>query len=79
MTTVDEIQEWFDIANEMDCSHMIVATDEFSWEDYPVFVTDGDVQRRLDGLANQPMTRVMEVYKIELGWEAQASGRVMNL
>jgi hypothetical protein len=79
-TSAEEIKSWFDEAALKGKTHMIVATDTWDHEDYPVFCDSPEECLRQyaahNGRDNQ---RVMEVYDISLGWESQSSGRVMNL
>ena len=75
--TQTQIKQWFEKAQEEKATHMVIICDTFDYGDYPVnFHSEAAARRRCE----QPgdMQRVMEVYKIELGWEAQSSGRVMN-
>lgn len=68
-TSVAEIKAWFDAAPE-GTSHMIVATDTFSYEDYPIYVPEGENPK--DHRPTGEMVKVMECYRLSLGWEAQS-------
>lgn len=61
-------------------THMIVACDTFDYEDYPVFVEEGeDVRKKADSISKQDFGRVMEVYSVNHSREEQlAAGRVFN-
>lgn len=65
MTTRVEISRWFDMTKEMGAHHLIVATDTFAWEDFPVAVMDGtDTAEEVKRLQDAPMSKVMEVYDL---------------
>jgi hypothetical protein len=72
------IKGCFDRGVKMGATHVIIVCDTYDWEDYPVFVMPGEdaIERFKDFQGN--MQKVMEVYKVSLGWEAQASGLVFN-
>jgi hypothetical protein len=73
------LQSRFKTAEENGASHMIIVCDTFDYEDYPVYVMPGDNVRVVEAdYRCKSMQRVMEVYKISLGWEAQFVGRVFN-
>ncbi len=75
-TTQDDIRRWLDEAREKDATHMIVAVDTFSYDDYPVFVTPGqDVRERVDEVGAESMQRVMEVYSMAGDLDAQVAER----
>lgn len=79
--TAKDIWRWFHTAEVSGNTHMIVVCDEYDWEDYPVYCTgEEEARKAYDEHNGRNMQRVMEVYKIELGWEAQdeTHGRVMN-
>ena len=79
MTTAQEIQAWFIAAEQAGATHMLVVCDQFDWSDYPVSVgRTEDVSERIAHYRAASMQRVMEVYDISLGWEAQSAGRVWN-
>lgn len=76
-TSLAELEEWFHLAEEVGATHMLIVWD--SWEDYPVLVMENeDVSQAIE---KNSQHRIMEVYKISLGWEAQGIGgkRVWNL
>lgn len=77
--TYYDIKRWFESAEKRGSTHMIVYCDDFDFEDYPVYMpSELEARRHVDEHNGKNMQRVMEVYKIELGWEAQSKGRVMN-
>jgi hypothetical protein len=77
-TSLQEIKGWFQRAKADGATHLIVVCDTFDHEDFPVYVYE-NVEAVLKQHQRAEMQRVMEVYKISLGWEAQAKGRVWNV
>jgi hypothetical protein len=64
-TTCSEIKEWLQQAVRKGASHMIVATDTFNYEDYPLFVMPGqDAAEAVARLSELPMSKVMECYRL---------------
>lgn len=80
-TTREEIGRWFDEGVAKGATHMIVATDIFDWDDYPVYVMPGSVAaKRADEVRSQSMTKVMEVYDLSMDRAQQlGAGRVYNV
>lgn len=65
-----DIKRWFQEGKAQGATHMIVVCDEFSWEDYPVFVSaEEDVQEEYEKWKKKG--RVMEVYSLHKNIEAQ--------
>lgn len=62
-TSKATIESWFNEGNTGKRSHMIVATDDFDYEDYPIYVDHG-----VDPQTKRPTNgdRVMECYSYEL-------------
>ena len=78
--SLETIKSHFSLGLANGATHMVMVCDTFDYEDYPVYVEDGQsVQEVVDQYNSASMQRVMEVYKLSLGWEAQSTGRVMNL
>lgn len=74
-----QIRAWFHVAEREGATHMLMVCDTYDWEDYPVNCEGEEAARkRYAELHEVNMQRVMEVYKIELGWQAQSEGRVQN-
>ena len=70
----EDIAGWLRAAKASGASHMLVICDTFDHSDYPVnAVTPEDALARYD--APGEMQRVMEVYDMGLGIEAQLSER----
>ena len=82
-TSVSTLKSWFERGVAQEATHMIVVCDTFDWDDYPVYILpdeDKSVRERYNEFNGKNMQKVMEVYKISLGWEAQSQpgGRVFN-
>jgi len=80
MTTVADIRQWLDDADEND-THMIVVCDTFSYDDYPVYVNKGqNVRDEVNNRKGKNMQTVMEVYDLSKDHEKQLDAdRVHNL
>lgn len=69
-TTRDDIRRWWARRREH-TTHMIVVCDTYDYEDYPVYVAQGqDVSTELEKYTTN-MQRVMEVYSAALDFEGQ--------
>lgn len=74
-----EIADWFDMGAELRATHMIVVCDTFDWEDYPVFVREGEDVREIESRFKGNMQKVMEVYNLSMDKTAQmAEHRAFN-
>lgn len=72
MTTRDDITRWIETGKEKNATHLIVVCDTFDWEDYPVFVEEGENAKEVYDQYNGPnMQKVMEVYNLKGDIEAQ--------
>lgn len=62
-TTVNDIKKWINDRPE-DTQWMIVATDTFDYEDFPVYAKDAETRdRKLAEFSNpNKMSKIMEVY-----------------
>jgi hypothetical protein len=69
------IKGWFEEAEKEGASHMVVLMDSFDYEDYPLFVMPGENPR---DKAFDDKGRIMECYKISLGWESQSKEHRAN-
>lgn len=67
-TSKATIESWLKEGNTGENSHMIVATDSFDYEDYPIYVKHG-----VDPQTRRPTNgdRVMECYSYELPLSSQ--------
>ena len=71
-TTREDIREWLKEAKRQKATHLIVATDTFDWEDYPIYVLPGQDVRKIYDEHNGPnMQKVMEVYSMKLDLKKQ--------
>ena len=65
MTTRDELRLWFDEGVAQGASHLVIATDTWDWEDFPIYVrADQDVSAIVQKHQADEATRVMEVYDL---------------
>jgi len=73
MATIrEDISKWLQRGISSGATHLIVATDTYDYEDYPVLVMPGeDVRLMVDEIRSKSMTRVMEVYSYSLPLEPQ--------
>lgn len=78
-TTAEDIGRWLDRA-EKEHTHMLVVCDTYDYEDYPVFVSEGeDVHEVYDKFHGHNMQRVMEVYDLRKDLASQLTeSRAMN-
>jgi len=67
-TPKETIESWLNRGNTGEYSHMIVATDSFDYEDYPILVPHG-----VDPQSKRPANgdRVQECYSYELPLDLQ--------
>lgn len=71
-TTREDIQGWLNEAQRKGATHMVVACDTFSYEDYPIYVLPNqDVHRVVADHSGQNMQTVMEVYCMHLPLDQQ--------
>lgn len=81
-TTREDIREWLERGIAAGATHVVVAVDRFSYEDYPIFIAPHqDVRERIKPLQEgKNMQGLMEVYKLSMDLEKQLNEhRVMNL
>ncbi len=71
MTTQAEIRSWLERAKQENATHMIVVCDTFSYEDYPVFVSEAEDVRKVEAEHTGNMQKVMEVYSLNRDIEEQ--------
>lgn len=76
-TTKADIKKWLDRGKKQNAAYMIVATDTFDFEDFPVFVgINEDVNSEIKKYQNRKeMLKVMEVYNYSLDLEMQLNER----
>jgi hypothetical protein len=68
----EDLSRWFDRGIREGASHMIVAVDQFEWDDYPVYVDDpAQVPDEVARIRSSSMQDVMEVYDLRADKAAQ--------
>ena len=71
-TSKEQIRSWLLSAKQIGATHGVVVCDSFEWEDYPIYVTQGEsveeIYNKYDG---KNMQMVMEVYDLNLDIETQ--------
>jgi hypothetical protein len=79
-TTFETIKGWFDGGLTQKATHLIVVYDTFDLRNYPVYVMPGqDVHEVEQKIKENCWLRVMEVYKMSMGWNAHLNQkRVFN-
>ena len=71
MTTKAQIESWFDEALRTNATHMIVVTDTFDWDDYPVYVMPSEDINVVVAKQSENMQRVTEVYMMSMDKDKQ--------
>lgn len=80
MTTRAEIISWFKQGVKSDCTHLIVACDTFSHDDYPVWVgnktpwgghDNADFWEVYDQRDDKNLQTIMEVYDLTMDMDSQ--------
>ncbi len=65
-TTKKDIERWFKEGAKEGATHMLVVCDTFDWDDYPVYVKEGeDVKEIEKKYHGKDMQKVMEVYNLK--------------
>lgn len=79
-TSRQEIERWIKRGKDQNATHVIVVCDTFDYEDYPVFVKEGqDVRKVFEAYSGKNMQRVMEVYNLSMDIQKQLNEhRAMN-
>lgn len=72
---LSDIKAAWDRGVQQGASHVIIMCDTFDWTDYPVFVMPGEDPR---DVAAKNGDRVMECYRLSLGWDIQSRERRAN-
>lgn len=80
-TTREVIKGWIDRGLEQKATHLIVVSDTFDHDDYPVFAaTDAEAIEKYDEYNGKEMQRIMEVYDLRMDLAAQLEEkRAMHL
>lgn len=69
-----EIAHWFDTGKKDGATHMIVVCDTYDWEDFPVYVYQGEnVRDIVNNHTGVNMQKVMEVYSLKKDKNVQLS------
>ena len=69
--TRSDIERWLKGAPKT-ATHLIVVCDTYDWDDYPVYVEEGeDARAKADEYRTKSMQQVMEVYNLKMNIEAQ--------
>lgn len=80
MTTRDEIRGWLDEGVAKGATHVLVVSDTFSYDNYPVFVMKGQdvkvVKAEHNSEYRRDMQQVMEIYNLSLDLESQLGERM---
>jgi hypothetical protein len=75
-TTKQDIRRWLEDAKLEDATHLIVVCDTYDYEDYPVSVMPNeDVHKKYTYYSTQGMSKVMEVYNLNMDLESQLAER----
>lgn len=62
-----DIERWFDEGKNDGSTHMLIVTDTYDWDDYPVYVDPGDdVKAVVAEYEGKDMQKVTEVYALHL-------------
>jgi hypothetical protein len=79
-TSRETLMEWFKRGVEQKATHMVVVCDTFDYDDYPVYVDEGESPQEAVKAHSGNMQRVMEVYNLKLPMNPQMIGgtRVWN-
>lgn len=71
-TTRDDLSSWFDDGKSAGATHMVVVSDDFSYEYFPVYVfSPQDPYEIIHEYSSQQLYGVMEVYALFLDKEMQ--------
>lgn len=72
MTGYDDILQWIREGQRQNAKYMLVCTDTFDYEDYPVYCKDlKEAKDDYNRLKDYPMTRVMECYNLSMDIHSQ--------
>lgn len=72
MTTKRDIGHWLIEALRKGCTHLVVGSGHFEYEDYPVYVMPGtSAQAEVSRIQRQEMSSVREVYDLSMDIDTQ--------
>ena len=60
----EEIRLWIKQGKAMKATHVIIVCDTYDYDDYPVFVQEGQTPEKVAQAYSKDMQRVMEVYSL---------------
>jgi hypothetical protein len=71
-TTIEDLKEWYERGKAEKATHMLVVCDTFDYEDYPVYILEGDdAGVELTKRHGHNMAKVMEVYNLSKPFDKQ--------
>jgi len=74
--TYKEISDWFEEGKQKGSLALIVGTDTFSYDDYPVYCIDiSELENKIKQIRSKSMSVVQEVYDLNKNKEEQMSQR----
>lgn len=73
MITVQDLRNWYNSGVEQNFSHLIVVCDTFDYEDFPVYVKQGQdfYSKYNEYTCGKNMARIMEVYDLSVPFDKQ--------
>lgn len=72
MTTKNDIRNWLDNGEAIGATHVLIVCDNFSNEDYPVYVMElDDIHEKIQQYHHKNMQKIMEIYNLSLNIDAQ--------
>lgn len=70
--TKQDIIRWIENAKSLNATHLIVAVDQYDFENYPVYITeDKDVKEEYERITNSNMQGIDEVYDMSMDIDKQ--------
>ena len=63
--TLDDIQEWVASAKKKEVQYLVVVTDTYEWEDYPVYCKDlKELSKALNEYDLKNLQKITEIYDV---------------
>jgi predicted transcriptional regulator len=70
--TKERIQRWFKEGQSKDAHHMLVITDTYEYEDYPMYVMKNeDTRKKIKEIRENETQVVQEIYDLSLDMNVQ--------
>jgi hypothetical protein len=69
--TMRELGAWFDKGKKQESDYMIIATDQYEWADYPIYVSEEEFNKQFQLLRQSPMQTIMEIYNLNMDRNSQ--------